>query len=360
MRILLRVLVFYAAFAATTAFAQPEMPSVPISPAPVLGIGKDAFGRAIPFGVPPYFTPDTPLGSGSYKAVMATDLSLPEHVLYYPANLEAAGKLPIISWGNGACMHAGNRFRSFLTDIASHGFLVISAGRMGHVSLEVGPQEYTVQRPGDPPPPPAAPLAPDDPSAPWRLLKSDAGHLKQAIDWAIAENGRRGSKFYGRIDTVKIAVAGQSCGGALAAEAAADSRVTTLAIFNSASTSLTPLPGSNVANAADFTAKARARMDGVHSPVMYLTGDEAHDGGYPVAHEIFKYLTKVPVFHAWEEGLSHIASYGASNGGALARIASDWFAWQLKGDQQAGRMFQGPDCTLCREPTWHVQKKNMK
>lgn len=34
---------------------------------------------------------------------------LPEQVIYHPANPEAAGILPIVSWGNGACMHAGNR-----------------------------------------------------------------------------------------------------------------------------------------------------------------------------------------------------------------------------------------------------------
>lgn len=360
MKVLLKVLVCIAVFGTTTALAQPEIPPVPLSPAPVLGIGKDAQGRAIPFGVPPYYTPDTSLGSGPYKAVMATDLSLPEHVLYYPANLEAAGKLPIISWGNGACIHAGNRFRVFLTEIASHGFLVISAGRMGHVALEVGPQENPViQKPGDPPPPPAAPAPADDPTAPWRAMRSTADHLKQAIDWAIAENSKRGSKFYGRIDTGKIAVAGQSCGGGLSVEAAADPRVTALAILNSSGTRLTPAPGSNV-NAAEFTAQAKARTDAIHSPVLYLTGDETHDIGYPIGYEIFNYLTKVPVFHAWEEGLGHIATYGAPNGGAVGRIASNWFAWQLRGDQRAGRMFQGTDCTLCREPTWHVEKKNMK
>ena len=156
---------------------------IPLSPAPMLGLGKDADGRPLPFGVPPYFAPDTPLGSGPFKAAMTTDAGLPEHVIYAPANLDAAGKLPIVSWGNGACIHAGNRFRTFLTEIASHGFLVISAGRLEDTALEVGPQENpVVRRPGDPPPPPA--IAVDPNSA--RARRSTVDHMRQAIDWALA------------------------------------------------------------------------------------------------------------------------------------------------------------------------------
>ena len=128
MRVLMVLAFMAATLPAIDAAAQTTAPPAPLSPAPVLAAGKDAQGRPLPFGVPPYFAPETPLGSGPYKAVMATDPTLPDHILYYPANVAAAGKLPIIAWGNGACLHAGNRFRGFLTEIASHGFLVISAG----------------------------------------------------------------------------------------------------------------------------------------------------------------------------------------------------------------------------------------
>jgi hypothetical protein len=358
MKNLFQVLAFCAAFAATEAFAQPEMPPVPLSPAPVLGIGKDAQGRSIPFGVPPYYTPDTPLGSGPYKAIMVADPGLPEHMLYYPANIEAAGKLPIISWGNGACIHAGNRFRGFLTEIASHGFLVISAGRMGNIALEVGPQENSPERQAGEPVPPAAPPIPDDPTAPWRAMRSTADHLKQAIDWAIAENSRTGSKFYGKIDTTKIGVGGQSCGGSLAIQAAADPRVTALGLFNSGDHVIHNQGG--VPIAPDVRAQTEARLKAVHSPTAIITGDakldHANDGGF----DTFTFTGKVPAIWAWQDGATHIGSYGAPNGGSFGRIASDWYKWQLKGDPQAARMFQGTDCTLCREPTWHMQKKNMK
>lgn len=323
----------------------------PLSPAPMLGVGKDADGRPLPFGVPAYFPPDTPLGSGPFKAIMTTDPSLPEHVIYHPANLEAAGKLPIVSWGNGACMHAGNRFRTFLTEIASHGFLVISAGRLEEAALEVGPQENpAVRRPGDAPPPPAIPVDPNS----ARARRSTLDHMRQAIDWAVAQNAEASSRFRGRLDTTKIAVAGQSCGGGLATRLAADPRVTTVGVFNSGTRLSAPAAG----NAPD-PAASRALLDAVHTPILYVTGDAEHDIAFAGGQDSFNYLTKVPVFLAWQDRLQHIGTYGAPGGGSLGRIAVAWFAWQLKGDAQAARMFKGRDCTLCTDATWHVARKKI-
>src|SRR5207237_6094971 len=88
------------------------------TPTPAL----DRRGKPLPFGVQPYYKPDVPLGSGPFKAIMSQEDGLPEQVAYYPADLAALGakKLPIVVWGNGACINAGNRFRQFLTEIASH------------------------------------------------------------------------------------------------------------------------------------------------------------------------------------------------------------------------------------------------
>src|SRR5437868_1993898 len=109
--------------------------------APVLRPEKDTDGKALPFGRRPHQPNDKPLGTGPFKAIMADDPSLPDHTLYYPANMGPAGKLPVITWGNGACLNAGNRFRDFLSEIASHGFLVISGGPIANIKYEVGPQE---------------------------------------------------------------------------------------------------------------------------------------------------------------------------------------------------------------------------
>ena len=56
----------------------------------------DSRGLPLPFGVQPYFKPDYPLGSGPYKAVIATEPGLSAHVAYYPAALRnlAARRCP--------------------------------------------------------------------------------------------------------------------------------------------------------------------------------------------------------------------------------------------------------------------------
>jgi hypothetical protein len=34
--------------------------------------------------------------------------------------------------------------------------------------------------------------------------------------------------------------------------------------------------------------------------------------------------------------------------------------WRLKADRNAGAMFDGPDCALCKDPAWTVQKRKMR
>ncbi|MBP8274013.1 MAG: alpha/beta hydrolase [Acidobacteria bacterium] len=325
----------------------------PLSPAPKLASTKDADGRPLPFGVPKYLTPETPGGSGPYPAIMVADPTAPEHIIYRPAKLPE-GKLPVVVWGNGACIHAGNRFRSFLTEIASHGMLVISAGKMGEVALEVGPQENpVVRRPGQPAPP-AAPVIPNAPGS-ARNFRSTSDHLIQGVDWAFATNAKTGHPLAGRIDTAHVAVAGQSCGGGIAITAAADPRITALGVFMSGTRIASAVP--NADGVMPDLVAAKKRLDAIHTPVLIVTGDEMLDSAHFGGKDTFDYLSKVPVFYAWEEGLSHIGSYGAPNGGSLGRIAADWFSYQLRGDKKAGAMFTGANCTLCKEPTWHVAKK---
>src|SRR3954468_7502423 len=116
---LISVVAWLAAGAATVLAQLP-------TPTPAL----DRRGKPLPFGVQPYYLPDVPLGSGPYKAIMSQEKGLPEQVAYYPADLAKMGnrKLPIVTWGNGSCLYAGNRFRQYLTEIASHGYLVVAGG----------------------------------------------------------------------------------------------------------------------------------------------------------------------------------------------------------------------------------------
>jgi len=313
--------------------------------APVLRTEKDIDGKALPFGRRPHQPNDKPLGTGPFKAIMAEDPSLPDHTLYYPANMGPAGKLPVITWGNGACLNAGNRFRDFLTEIASHGFLVVSGGPIANIKYEVGPQENpAVPAPGSTPanrgqratPPPASPAAPGD-----AVGRNTAPQLIAALDWAEKINKDSSSKFYNKLDPSRMGVGGQSCGGGLATTVAADPRIKAVAIFSGA--------GGNASGNA---------VQAFHSPVLLITGDAAHDIAYQRTIETAGLIKKVPMFMAWQENLTHIGTYGMPNGGELGRIAWQWFAWQLRGDQKAAKAFKGQACGICKETAdgWHVMK----
>jgi len=126
-------------------------------------------------------------GSGPFTAQYFTSPSLPRHTIYAPKKADASKKLPLIVWANGACGTDGAGYANFLTEIASHGFMIIASGA---------------------------------PSKPWGGSgkgggglggeKSRAIWLTQGLDWA--EKGADGGKF-GQVDMTKVAAAGQSCGG---------------------------------------------------------------------------------------------------------------------------------------------------
>ena len=281
-----------------------------------------------------YVAPDVPQGTGPYKAIMASDPGAPEFVLYYPANLSALGtkKMPILLWGNGSCTYVGNKFRNFLTEIASHGYLAIAGGPMGPPSAEtitMASNNWTPSAIG--PRPAARGTNPSRQSVTVALLG-------QGISWAIAENSRQGSKFYDRLDPNAVSVMGQSCGAGLAASFGPDNRVKTIGVWS----------GSN-----------KAHRDEITVPTLYISGSEIYDVAYPGSLDDFTNSTKAPIFHGWRTGMTHLGTYRQRLGGELAPIATAWLDWQLKGDQSAGKWFKGAKCTLCVDPNWHVRKKKI-
>ena len=85
-----------------------------------------------------YVSAETPMGTGRFPSILRMDSGLPTHTLYHPVALDRlqGQKLPLVVWGNGACVNMGNRFRPFLSEIASHGFLVMALGPMGSAEAE--------------------------------------------------------------------------------------------------------------------------------------------------------------------------------------------------------------------------------
>lgn len=311
-----------------------------------------AAAQAVAADAPAHVPADAPQGSGPYPAIMLQEATLPTHTVYRPVDLAGAGKLPIVVWGNGACINVGNMFRYFLTEIASHGFIAIATGPIGTPRAETHRGGY-LERGAPAAGSPAAGLAAAKGEAAFPPPPgTTAAQLIAAIDWAVAENRRAGSPYFGRLDTGRIAVMGQSCGGLQATAAARDPRVSALGVWNSGL-----FPDAEVARKMAAADAPKSLLPTLKLASIYVTGD-ASDQAFPNADDDFAHIGG-PSLRLWREGGGHGGTYGDANGGAYAPVAVAFLKWRLQGDRQAARLFTGPDCGLCTQPAWHLRSKHI-
>lgn len=278
--------------------------------------------------------PDTP-GTGRFPATKEEVATLPDHVIYRPANLTGMGstRLGLYIFGNGGCSDDGASARLHLLEIASHGYLAIAPGRI-------------LSGPGAKLPSPGA----AEPPAPALSARTRYKDLMWAIDWAIAQNANPHSPYHNRIDVNALAVSGYSCGGVQALRVGADPRVKTVIGMNTGLFSApTPLPEMEVPKSA---------LSALHTPVFYLLGGET-DIAYPNGSDDVKRIDHVPVFFGNLQGVGHGGTYWEPNGGKAATAVVAWLDWQLRGDKKAARTFVGADCALCTDKAWKVEKKKL-
>jgi dienelactone hydrolase len=279
--------------------------------------------------------PDTP-GTGRYPAMKEEVASLPNHVVYRPANLAGLGqaKLGVYLFGNGGCAIDGASARFHLLEIASHGYLSIAPGR-----IYSGPG--AVARPAAP-----AGAARDIASQPRTSYRD----LSSALEWVLKQNADPQSPYYGRVDTRAIAVSGFSCGGVQALRIAGDPRVKTVVVMNSGLFGEpSTMPEMDVPKSA---------LKALHTPTFYLLGGET-DIAFKNGRDDFQKIDHVPVFYADLLGVGHGGTYNEPNGGKAAAAVVAWLDWQLRGDAKAARTFVGKDCGLCSDKAWFVQKKRI-
>ena len=261
-------------------------------------------------------------GTGEYKAIMISEPSLATHTVFRPQDLSVFGKknkLPVIAWGNGACANSPWEHINFLNEVASHGFLVIA----------IGPMPAEGEQGGG---------------------RSQSSQLSDAIDWAIAQNSDKNSPYYKKVDVENIAVSGMSCGGLQTLEIAPDARVTTLVVYNSG-IFIDPISG--------FPGMPDLKKDDLkklHTPTLYILGGES-DIAYNNGMDDYKRINHVPVFVA-NLDVGHGGTYREPHGGEFAKVATAWYQWQMKGDQEASKMFVGDDCGLCNDDEWKYEFKD--
>jgi hypothetical protein len=262
-------------------------------------------------------------GTGSDKAIMLIEKTLPTHTVFRPRNLDGFGKgnrLPIIVWGNGACANSPWEHVNFLSEVASHGFLVIAIGTM--------------------------PKADEKGSG-----KSTSLQLLDAIDWAIAQQEDKDSPYYHKIDIKKIAVSGMSCGGLQTLEVSSDPRISTVVVCNSG---IFNTPGNGISNMPNLT---KENLKKIHSPTLYILGGEK-DIAYANGMDDYRQINHVPVFVA-NMDVGHGGTYRQPHGGEFAKIATAWYQWQLKGDKEAAKVFMSEPAGLAKNANWRFEKKHM-
>ena len=263
-------------------------------------------------------------GTGPYKVLMLEDPSLEAHTIFAPQNLAPFGKgnkLPVLVWGNGACINSPWEHYKFLNEIASHGFLVIATGYIPMTDDRYqGPQSTSAQQ-------------------------------IEAVEWAIAQNADKASPYYGRIDVDAIAAAGMSCGGLQTLDNSADPRFKTLMICNSG---LFINPAGAVPG---MPMPEKEKLQKITVPVIYILGGE-QDIAYQNGMDDFHRLTKVPAFAA-NYPVGHGGTYAKPHGGEFTVPALAWLQWQLKGDKEAAKLFQGDPCGLSQREGWTVEKNGL-
>lgn len=290
--------------------------------------------------------------TGPFGAVMEFDPSIsPAQTVYRPRDL-GFGSFPIVVWGNGGCAaDGGATSRRFLLQIASEGYVIVAPGRPGAdtplepTSNATAPSSAASNRtmPAGPPPP-AGP--PQSRGASW---PTSPAQLVRALDWLVAENGRKGSPYFGKLDVKKVAVMGRSCGGVQALSIQSDPRIVTSMIWNSGLFD-TPFP------LAPNLVVTKESLKAVRHPIAYISGGPS-DMSYANARDDFSRLTGVPVFFG-EIPVGHDGTMAQANGGSYAHVATMWLDWQLKGSLIASYTFIGSGCELCRSPDWKVQWRN--
>lgn len=293
-------------------------------------------------------------GTGPYKAVIDRSDEAPDYTIYRPANLDYAvkqcGPLPLLLFANGGCSFSSEYFEKFLTEIASHGYIVAAVGSFKELSS----------------------------SEIQSLGMTDTEYMVHAMDVMESLNADPSSLFYNKVDMKHIAASGQSCGGGQALSGSVDPRITTTIALNSGYVGHKPPfpveePGSKRPAEGPAAGFAKSVTEGglygkefggtatqadlvkLHAPVLYLIGGP-DDVAFEPSAQNFAKIDHVPVALC-NLPVGHMATYAQPHGGAFAEITLKWLDWQLKGLAEASQFFLDDTYRSSNYPDWTVDRK---
>ena len=302
-------------------------------------------------------------GSGPYKAIMMEEASLATHTIFRPQDISVFGEgnlLPVLVWGNGGCANSPSGHVNFLNEVASQGFLIVAIGPSNYQQVEGPRPGQTGAMPGGPrpqmgqrPPMGAGPGGQRPQGVPQGgmpqmggMSMGDPTGLKQALEWAIAQNADKDSPYYGKLDVDNIAAAGMSCGGLQALHMSDDARIKTIMVMNS-----------GFFNGGDDKASLNKMQQ---KSVIWILGGET-DIAWENGYDDFKQLSgTMPAFLCSLDGIGHGGTYMQPFGGDYAKVATAWLKWWLKGDEEAAKMFKGEQPGVSKMENWMYLRKNIE
>ena len=333
-------------------------------------------------------------GSGPYKAIMMEEATLTTHTIFRPQDLSKFGKkilLPVLVWGNGGCANSPSGHINFLNEVASQGFLIVAIGPSNYQQQEAprpgqtgdvprmgqgggmpggmggfggGMPQMGGQRPQGAPQggqgggmprmgmgggmPQMGGGMPGGGGMGGGMSMGDPEGLKQALEWAIAQNADKNSPYYQKLDLDNIAAAGMSCGGLQALHMSADERIKTILVMNSG------FFGTD--ESADKASLATMKQ----KSVIWILGGST-DIAWENGNDDFKRMSgTMPACLVSLDGIGHGGTYMQPNGGDYAKVAGAWLKWWLKGDKEASTMFTGSEPGVSKMEGWMIERKNIK
>lgn len=224
------------------------------------------------------------------------------YTIYRPDPLGANGFLhsPII-FGPGILTSGATDYNTFLTHLATHGYVVISVNSLGG-------------GPGDP---------------------GNDTAMRDGLDWLIAQNTATGV-YQGKLAVDRAVTMGYSIGATSAVLISNHPAVITSVAIHGHEPMKTAKP---------------------HGPVLLLTGNGATE--LPAGPQAtLQAITSVPVILALYDGQAHITVIGdqLAQGKPEFTLITAWLRYWVNGDDAAKGYFWGANCKICSEPAWMVTK----
>ena len=256
-------------------------------------------------------------GTGTFKALAVKEHRMEDFVVYRPKDLlhvhARCGALPLLLFGNGGCSDTSVGYERMLSEVASHGYIVVAIGEM---------RDSLNERP---------------------IGQTESAELMRGLELMLQQNRTKGTDYYHIIDTAKIAAAGHSCGGAQVLYNAGDPRLKTYLILNAGMGDM------------EMAGASRGSLSRLHAPILYVVGGPK-DVAFQNAQKDYERISHVPVCLANHPASGHGGTYHDKYGGDYGRLVLSWLDWHLKGRQENAKIF------LAEKPTgydgWELKNKN--